>query len=478
MASHWTIEDLKYWDDKIREKAEEFGLSCFPQEFEICDHTQMLGYMAYSGMPAHYPHWSYGKAYEKLQTLYEHGMSGLPYEMVINSNPALAYLVQENSLCLQILTIAHVYGHNDFFKNNFTFRDTQPELTLSNFKLRADRVRGYIEDPSIGLHKTERVLDAAHALSLQCSRNQAIRKLSASEQKEQVVAAAHPTHDPYQRLHKQPEYVEPDLNRFPLFPEEDILLFMRDNNLYLADWERDLLTIVHEQARYFIPQIETKIMNEGWASYWHHKLMNSIDLPQDLYLEFLVHHNQVVRPHPGDINPYYLGFKLWHDIFRHCQVSAEEEHVGKPRKGGREGIFQVREVDRDASFLRRFLTEELMREMDMFEYQPKGEALVISKVSDEEHWREIKTTLLKNVGMGSIPVIRIEDADYGRNRQLYLKHDHDGRDLQAEYAEKTLSHLYQLWGRDVWLETRMNDRKVCMGYGEDGFVQKTLGRFR
>jgi spore cortex formation protein SpoVR/YcgB (stage V sporulation) len=118
----WTLKDLEYWDARIREKVEEFGLDCFPQEFECCDHNQMLGYMAYSGMPSHYPHWSYGKAYEKLKTLYDHGVSGLPYEMVINSNPALAYLMRDNSLCLHVLTIAHVYGHNDFFKNNFTFR--------------------------------------------------------------------------------------------------------------------------------------------------------------------------------------------------------------------------------------------------------------------------------------------------------------------------------------------------------------------
>ena len=117
----WSLKDLAYWDDAIRERVDEFGLRCYPQEFEICDHGQMLGYMAYHGMPAHYPHWSFGKSYEKTKTMYDHGVSGLPYEMVINSDPCLAYLMRDNSLCLQILTIAHVYGHNDFFANNFTF---------------------------------------------------------------------------------------------------------------------------------------------------------------------------------------------------------------------------------------------------------------------------------------------------------------------------------------------------------------------
>src|SRR5215468_5438494 len=162
----YEISDLEEWDRRIREKAEEFGLDTYAQEFEICDHSDMLGYMAYSGMPSHYPHWSYGKSFEKLKTLYDHGVSGLPYEMVINSNPALAYLMRDNSLLLQILTIAHVYGHNDFFKNNFTYRTTRADYTISTFKAHAGRVRAYIEDPSIGYEKVESVLDAAHSLSL------------------------------------------------------------------------------------------------------------------------------------------------------------------------------------------------------------------------------------------------------------------------------------------------------------------------
>src|SRR5512147_2345753 len=156
--AEWDVNDLEYWDEKIREKVEEFGLSCYPQEFEICNHNQMLGYMAYSGIPSHYPHWSYGKAYEKLKTLYDYGVSGLPYEMVINSSPALAYLMRDNSLLLQILTIAHVYGHNDFFKNNFTFRSTRAEFTISTFKAHGKRIRSYIERPGIGTERVEHIL--------------------------------------------------------------------------------------------------------------------------------------------------------------------------------------------------------------------------------------------------------------------------------------------------------------------------------
>ncbi len=454
MATNWSVSDLEYWDARIREKVEGFGLDCFPQEFEVCDHEQMLGYMAYHGMPSHYPHWSYGKSFEKLKTLYDYGVSGLPYEMVINSNPALAYLMQGNSLCLQVLTVAHVYGHNDFFKNNFTFRDTRPELTLSNFKLRADRVRGYIEDPSIGLREVEEFLDAAHGLSMQTQRNRAIRRLSAEEQKTRALERARPPEDPFERIHKPVRYEPPDLTRVPLEPEEDLLLFVAEHHPYLADWERDLLHIVHEETQYFIPQIETKIMNEGWASFWHHRIMNSLDLPEALHLEFLVHHNQVIRPHPGGLNPYHVGFTVWHDI---------EQRLGT------EKIFEVRETDRDVSFLRRFLTEDLMRELDLFEYDRRDDKLVVSHVSDEEHWGQVKDSLLKNIGMSGMPVIRIQDADYRHKRVLYLKHDYDGRELQLEYLEKTLSYAYRLWGRQVLLETVLRDKAVVFSQDETGF---------
>ena len=476
--SSWTLDDLMRWDERIREQVEAFGLDVFPQVFEVCDEEQMLGYMAYHGMPAHYPHWSYGKSIEKLKTLYGYGVSDLPYEMVINSNESVAYLMQNNSLCLQVLTIAHVYGHNDFFKNNYTFKDTHPELTLSNFKSRADRVRKYAEDPAIGVDAVERVLDAAHALAFNCRRNFGVRKVGPAEQRARALAAATPGQDPYEHIRTPVEVELPDLSRVPLEPEQDLLLFIRDYNPYLADWERDLLTVVHEEAQYFIPQIETKIMNEGWASFWHHRIMTSLDLPQDLRMEFMVHHAQVLTPNPRGINPYYLGYKLWHDIIRRCDDPTPEEIElwGPPECTGMEKIFQVREVDRDASFLRRFLTPRLMREMDMYEYEKEGGDYVVSRVADDEVWEQVKQTLLRGVGMGAFPVIRITDADHNRNRELYLEHEYDGRELELENAGRTLSYLYQLWGRDVHLRTWLQDKPVLLSLGEDGPKQRALSR--
>ncbi len=466
-----TLNDLEEWDRKIFDISERLGLRCYPQEFEICTHFEMIGYMAYSGMPSRYPHWSFGKQYEIQKTLYDYGVGGLPYEMVINSSPCLAYLMADNTDLLNILTIAHVYGHNDFFSNNFTFTTSvDAKYTIEMFKNHAKRVRSYIEDPSIGLPAVEAMIDAAHALSLQHSRNLAIKRLTREQAQIRLWEAAQAPEDEFSEIHERPTYQPPRLDKVPLHPEANLLEFIAKHNPFLSEWQRDVLHIVDKEACYFIPQIETKIMNEGWASYWHHKILSELNLGQNHHLEFIVRHNQVLRPTPGGINPYHLGFILWHDIERRWNSgdTGREYTVDKPRKDisatdenetpGRKKIFEVRESDRDASFLRRFLTEEIMRELDLFQHEKRGKERVITKVSDEESWKDIKETLIRNVGMGGIPIIKIDDGDFGRKRTLYLKHEHEGRDLQLEYAEKTLRHLEFLWGREAVLETTVNGR--------------------
>jgi stage V sporulation protein R len=427
-------------------------------------------------MPSHYPHWSFGKSYEKLKTLYDHGVAGLAYELVINSNPAIAYLMRDNTLLLQILTMAHVYGHNDFFKNNFTFKSTRAELTIETFKAHAMRVRHYVEDPSIGYEKVERILDSAHALQFNCRRNLAIRKVGHKEQVERAIEASQPRFDPFQKIHARESFKEAEVHKVPIEPDEDVLLFIRDHNPYLAEWEKDLLTIVDEEAKYFIPNMETKIMNEGWASYWHHRILESLRIEQGLHIEFMIRHNQVVTPHPGQINPYYLGLKIWEDIHRRWENPTKEEikRDGPPTKNGDAKIFEVRETERDSSFLRRYLTEDLMREMDMFEYEQRGDEYVISRVSDDEGWKAVKETIVKNVGASSIPVIKVDDADFGQNRTLYMKHSHDGRDLQLEYAEKTMAYLQKLWGREVVLETTLDGKRSLLCSNDRGFSVRTL----
>lgn len=484
MGTDWTMRDLEYWDERVLEKVSEIGLNCYPQEFEICDQNSMLGYMAYHGMPSHYPHWSFGKAFEQTKTMYDHGVSGLPYEMVINSDPALAYLMRDNSLCLQILTIAHVYGHNDFFKNNFTFTSaTNARETIASFKARADRVRRYINDPSIGHEAVENFLDAAHALSFSRSKNFGMKKLKGSEQRQRIIDTARPPHDPFANL-RTPVTINEDalkeaLQKEPLEPEIDLLLFIRDHNRDLADWQKDLLTIVDEEAQYFIPQIETKIMNEGWASHWHHRIMMALDLPQEIRLEFMVRHNQVICPHPGGLNPYHVGFMVWRDIERKCLGVdlTEADEIWRndhPKKDALRMLFEVRETDRDVSFLRRFLTYELCGALDLFTWKPRGEHLVVDQVPDEDHWEEVKGALLRQIGTGTMPTIKIYDANYKGRRELFLKHEHDKRDLDMTHADKTLNHLRTLWGRDVHMETKVREKRTMMSVTDAGFDAKLI----
>jgi stage V sporulation protein R len=288
-----------------------------------------------------------------------------------------------------------------------------------------------------------------------------IRKLERSQ----------PREDEFSELHERSLYKSPNLSRLPLEPDENLLEFIATYGPSLADWERDLLLIVDKEAAYFIPQIETKIMNEGWASYWHFRILNELNLPQALHMEFLVRHNQVLRPTPGGLNPYHLGFILWKDIERRWNEgdtgveyakSTHKPDVASMHENdtpGRKKMFEVRESDRDVSFLRRFLTKDIMQELHLFEHEKRGKERVVSNISDEDNWEQVKETLIRSVGMGSRPIIKVVDADFGKDRTLLLRHEHEGRDLQLDYCEKTLMHLQDLWRRNVVLETIVNGKK-------------------
>lgn len=462
--SGYTIKELEGWDERIKKVVESFGLDPYPQIFEMCDHNQMIGYMAYSGMPSRYPHWSFGKQFEKQKTLYDYGIAGLPYEMVINSNPCLAYLMQDNSLLLQILTIAHVYAHNDFFKNNFMFKNTHALYTLETFKAHADRLRKYYEHPKIGIRKVEDILDAAHALSLNCSRFPPVQKKLQDDEEESENERdyyRHSTFGPPRKADEKPNDVD---KKVPSEPDQNILLFIRDHNRNMPEWAKDILTIVHEEARYFVPQIETKIMNEGWASTWHYRIIHELDLPQELLMEFFVRHNQVLRPIPRGMNPYYIGFKLFEDIEKRWDEPSDEEREEFGRKGGqgRKRIFQVREADRDESFIRQYLTRDLMHEMDLFQHEARGKDRIVTKVSSEEDWETVKQTIISSTGMNSFPVIQVHDSGYKDPGSMLLVHENDGRELDEEYTRKTLLYVNKLWNSPVTLDTHIGGKKVQM----------------
>lgn len=434
--AEYTISDLEYYNRLIEEAASDFGLECYPQEFELCNYEDMLSYEAYSGMPSRYPHWSFGKAWERKKTYYRYNLVGLPYEMVINSNPCLAYLMKENTLLLQVLTIAHVCGHNDFFKNNRLFKDgTRAEYTTEMFKSHANRLREYIADPSIGYNRVERVLDTAHALRFQVHRITNERHLSPEDLRKRMMASYYDS-PPTGNADKKEV---PDWNQIPLEPEEDILLFLM-RYARLTDWEKDIIGIVREETMYFIPQIETKIMNEGWASFWHNRILNHLQLPQEMHLEFMKRHNQVVCAHEGGLNPYHLGFAMWKKLARE---SSDERH-----------LFSIREQERDVSFIRRYLDEELCRELNLFQYRKAGSNYVVTEVPDQPGWEKIRDTLLTNVGMNGVPVIKV--IDIGAGNVLDLAQEQDGRELLLKYAYETLKYIARLWSHKVRLHLKVH----------------------
>lgn len=439
----YTVEDLKIWNEKIEKKVEEYGLDFYPQEFEMIGFNDMIGYESYVGMPSRYPHWSFGKSYEKNKMLYSLNLTGLPYEMVINSDPCLAYLMKDNTVLLQILTMAHVYGHNDFFKNNRLFKQgTKAKYTLEMFNLNSKIIREYIDDSSIGYEKVERILDAAHAIKYQVGRTIGVKELSDNEIKESIIKDYESKKENRSFLDSYEEIKLPNLDKIPLEPVDDIMGFIIEYGS-LKEWEKTILSIVKREAEYFLPQIETKIMNEGWASYTHYNILKQLDLPQELYLEFIKRHNDVIAPAIGGLNPYYIGFKMFEDI---------------EKKYGKEKIFEVRAIERDSSFLRRYLTQELCEELNLFEYNQRTFDTIIEEISDEDGWKTIRDTLSYTCGMGGIPYVRIIDLNKN-DRTLTLENVYDGRTLDLSYAKATLQYIQELWGYDVKLITKGSDKQ-------------------
>jgi stage V sporulation protein R len=430
-VSDWDLEKLREYDEKICILAKEEGLDWFPINYETCDYYEMIGHMSYHGMPSHYPHWSYGKSFERTHQLYNAGMEGLPYELIINSDPSIAYLMRENPMYLQLLIMCHCTGHSDFFKSNRTFEDTRPESVTIRFRNARKRMQEYIEDPSIGIDKVERILDAAHAIRFQTNRYPR-KKLTHKELKSEYLEKIKNDQDE--------EWAEFDIDKIPLEPAHDLLGFIVEHAHHLDDWEKDLINIVRDESEYFIPQIKTKIMNEGWASFWHYKLMHKLELPQKYHIPFLKSHNQVIRPHIGGVNPYHLGFKMFQKI---------EERYGLER------CFFARETCHDESFIREYITEDDCIELNLFSYSKKKEYYSIDEISDEDGWKNVRADLIASVGINSTPKIYVNSVDDGGI--LVLRHEHDGRDLDLNYADEVIQYVTVLWGDVVKLMTVIED---------------------
>jgi stage V sporulation protein R len=425
--SDWTFQDLERFDREICDLAESFGLDWYPITYEVCDYYEMIGHMSYHGMPSHYKHWSYGKSFERTHQMYNLGMEGLPYELIINSNPSIAYLMKENPLYLQVLIMSHCVGHSDFFKNNRTFKDTRADTIVSSFKSARDRIKKYIENPGIGIEKVERILDSAHAIKFQTERFGRERISHAKIKNAYIQKINNDDRNIFDHI---------DLNRIPIIPDYDLLGFMIEHGDHFEDWEKDVLDIVRNESMYFIPQIRTKILNEGWASFWHYKLMHELDLEQRLHIPFLKSHNQVIRPHIGRINPYHLGFQIFKKI---------EENEGLDQ------CFFVREVHDDVGALRCLLTQSDCEDLNLFSYSQHKKAIIVDDVSDEIGWEKVKSDLIRSTGLLSIPHVFVDDIT--ESGELILVHEHDGRDLDLSYAEVVVENIRKLWPKGAKLFT-------------------------
>lgn len=429
--SDWTVSDLQHWDDKICKVAKDIGLDWFPIDYEIIDYQEMLGAMAYIGLPTHYRHWSFGKEYERTHTLYNMGQTGLPYEMIINSDPSIAYLMRENALYIHILTMSHCVGHSDFFKMNRMFAHTNPKNIIDSFKSASKYVRKLIEDPSIGIDKVEEILDAAHSIKYQVPRYPGIKYKTRAEWIEIE----------RDKMNEKANY-KPNLSKVPLRPEYNILRFIAEHSKHLEEWERNLILIVEESSKYFIPQALTKVMNEGWACTIHQKIINELNLPDSLYLPFIKLHNQVIRPHLGQINPYHLGYTLFQKII--------EEH-------GFEEAKIIREVHNDITFLRFYADEKFMNDHNYFSYSfnKKQQSSIVDDVSDNEGWEAVRDAMITNVGLNRLPVVYVDEIE--KDNTLSLVHEHDGRDLDMNYARRVFENIQTLWGDNTKLITIVED---------------------
>ncbi|MBD2872087.1 SpoVR family protein [Paenibacillus arenilitoris] len=465
--------------DEITEIAKGFGLDFYQMRYEICPADIIYTFGAY-GMPTRFSHWSFGKTFNKMKTQYDFGLSKI-YELVINSNPCYAFLLEGNSLIQNKLIVAHVLAHCDFFKNNARFGVTNRDM-VESMSATADRVHQYEMDH--GTNAVEKFIDAILSIQehvdptlikpYQLDKKRYIEMMR-KENSQSPGAAAPSRYDDLWNLDADPSASEEsqtgENKRFPPRPEKDIVWFIEEYSTVLEDWQRDIMSMLRDEMLYFWPQIETKIMNEGWASYWHQRIIRELDLTSDETIEFAKLNSSVVVPSRHTLNPYYLGLKIFEDIERRWDnpTKEERERFGRVPGKGREKIFEVRELDSDISFLRNYLTKELVNDLDLYIFEKKGPEW---KITDKS-WENIRDQLVYSKVNGGFPSLLVKDGDFNRVGELYLIHEYEGMELDLKYVERTLPYVVQLWGKNVHLETFVEDKKIV--FSCDG--KKTSRKF-
>ena len=474
------IERLRDGIDHAWEEARNFGLDPFPTHFELVPASIMYEFASYS-LPGRFSHWTHGKAYHRQKMQYDFGLSKI-YEMVVNTNPSYAFLMDMNDLLQNTFVAAHVFGHTDFFKNNAYFQHTSRRM-IDKVSIHADRIAKYEFDH--GKAEVERFLDAVLSIQEHVDYNLLIRQNEPDkDKKEEKPADVVP--GPYDdlwgfdtRAKKAEEARERKRGKPPKFPEQpekDILLFLMRYAPNLEPWQRDIIEIVRTEMLYFIPMMQTKTMNEGWASIWHSRIMRSMGdkgyISDSDILEFATLHSGVLSPSKTYLNPYYVGFKVFEYIeWRWDNPTQEEqERLGRKPGQGRQKIFEVRELDNDVSFLRNYLTEDLIKELDLYLYKKEGDEWVIV----EKNWEKVRDGIVASMTNFGSPYLVVENGDYRGNRELYISHLFEGQELDMVYAEKTLQHVHTLWGRPVHLETVYEGKKILLSYDGERNTKSSL----
>ena len=481
-GSEWSFELIERYDQEIARVAAEYRLDTYPNQIEIISAEQMMDAYSSSGMPVGYNYWSYGKQFIAVEQHYKRGHMGLAYEIVINSDPCIAYLMEENTMMMQALVIAHAsYGHNSFFKNNYLFRTWTDAESIIDYLLFAKNYIAKCEE-RYGEEQVELLLDSCHALMnhgvdryKRPSRLSAQREQQRQKEREEYMQSL--VNELWRTVPiKHVEERERQEQRFPAEPQENLLYFIEKNAPLLEPWQREIVRIVRKISQYFFPQRQTQVMNEGWATFWHYTILNHMYdeglLSDGFMLEFMQSHTNVVYqpayddPRYSGINPYALGFAMMSDIRRMCEHPTDEDKRWFPELAGSDWVtsldFAMRNF-KDESFIAQYLSPKLIRDLKLFSVldDDSNEKIEISAIHDDSGYRYVRKALADQYNLGSRePNIQVYKVDRRGDRSLTLRHTRHNRRELGESTDEVLKHLARLWGFDVRLETVFEDGKA------------------
>ncbi|MBF4334849.1 SpoVR family protein [Vibrio anguillarum] len=469
----WTFELLEKYHTEIRRVAEFYRLDTYPNQIEVITSEQMMDAYSSIGMPINYSHWSFGKKFIQTEQGYKHGQMGLAYEIVINSDPCIAYLMEENTVTMQALVMAHAcYGHNSFFKGNYLFQTWTDASSIIDYLLFAKNYISECEE-KYGVPEVESLLDSCHALmNYGVDRYKRPEKISIAEEKarqEEREAYLQSQVNELWRTVPKAKTKEEDLKvRFPSEPQENILYFIEKHAPLLEPWQREIVRIVRKISQYFYPQKQTQVMNEGWATFWHYTILNHLYdegfVSEKFILEFLHSHTSVVAqpsynsPYFSGINPYALGFAMFRDIKRICEEPTDEDREWFPELAGTEWLdalhFAMHNF-KDESFISQYLSPKVMRDFKLFAIvdDDRKNFIEVSAIHDDIGYHAIREKLAAQYNLSNLePNIQVYNVDVRGDRSLTLQHVPHDRIPLDQSCHEVLKHLYRLWGFDVILE--------------------------